>query len=131
MWFLLILLYMDALPLSPECDMEDVLHAEDPPDSEWISYGDPNHGHVKVNFFAPMPPSKLEVEAPASNDSSLSEYCRFGRVAHSMLPLERFDADFDIGVKQVDVSLSDAPREQFVLYADGALWHQVMKTKDL
>jgi len=24
----------DTLPLSPECDMEDVLHADDPPDSE-------------------------------------------------------------------------------------------------
>jgi len=48
-----------------------------------------------------------------------------------MPPLEAFDADFDIGVKQVDVSPSDGPREQFALYADSALWKQVMKTKDL
>jgi len=27
---------LDALPLSHECDMEDVLHAKDPLDSEWI-----------------------------------------------------------------------------------------------
>ena len=29
---------LDALPLSPEIDMEDVLNCEDPRDSDWISY---------------------------------------------------------------------------------------------
>ena len=48
-----------------------------------------------------------------------------------MPALEVFDADFDLGVEQVDGSPSDGPKEQFVLYADGALWHQVMKTKDM
>ena len=78
-----------------------------------------------------MPPYKPKVEAPVSNDSSISEYCKFAQVVHSMPPLEGFDADFDVGVEQVDDSLSDGLREHFVLYADGALWHQVMKTKDL
>jgi len=45
--------------------------------------------------------------------------------------LEGFNVDFDVGVEQVDSSPSDGLGEQFVLYADGALWHQVMKTKDL
>lgn len=31
---------LDALLLSLEYDMEDVLNDEDPPDSEWISYED-------------------------------------------------------------------------------------------
>jgi len=48
-----------------------------------------------------------------------------------MPPMEGFDADFDVGVEQVDGSLSDRPQERFVLYADYILWHQVMKTKDL
>jgi len=107
---------LDALPLSPKCDMEDVLYAEDPPGSEWISYEDPDQVYVKVEFSTPMPPNKLEVEAPISNDSSLSEYCRFARVLHSMPPLEGFDANFDIRVDQVDVRPSDGPRERFVLY---------------
>ena len=47
-----------------------------------------------------------------------------------MPPLEDFDVNFDVGFKQVDVSPSDGPREQFVLYIDSALWDQVMKTKD-
>ena len=48
-----------------------------------------------------------------------------------MPPLEAFDANFDVGVKQLDGNSSDGLRERFVLYADSALWHQVMKTKDL
>ena len=48
-----------------------------------------------------------------------------------MPPLKGFNADFDVGVDQVDDSSSDGPRKRFVLYTDGALWHQVMKTKDL
>ena len=33
--------------------------------------------HRKVEFAAPMPPNKLEVEAPISNESSMSDYYRF------------------------------------------------------
>ena len=49
---------LDALPLSPEYDMEDVLYAEDPPGSKWISYEDPDQGYVRVEFSAAMPPNK-------------------------------------------------------------------------
>jgi len=65
---------LDALSLSPNIDMEDVWNCEDPLDSDWISYEDPNQGYVKVQFAVPMPPNKLEVEAPISNESSMSDY---------------------------------------------------------
>ena len=48
-----------------------------------------------------------------------------------MPPVEGFDADFDVGVEGLDDSPSDGPQEQFVLYADSVLLHQVMKMKDL
>jgi len=59
-----------------------------------------------IEFSAPMPPSKLEVEAPVSNDSLISECCRFARVVHSVPLLEGFDAEFDVRVKQVNVTPS-------------------------
>ena len=104
---------------------------EDPLGSDWISYEDLDQEYVKVEFSAPMPPNKPEEEAPISNDSSISEYCRFARVVHCMSQLDGFDVDFDLGVEQVDGSPSDGPRERFVSYANDALWHQVMKIKDL
>ena len=48
-----------------------------------------------------------------------------------MALIEGFDADFDLGVEQVDSDLPDRARVRFVLYADNALWHLVMKAKDL
>jgi len=84
-----------------------------------------------VEFSAPMAPKKPEGWAPISNYSSISEYYKFAQVVYSMPPLEGFDVDFDLGVEQVDNGPSDRPRERFVLYADCALWDQVMKTKDL
>ena len=90
---------LDALLLSPKYDMENVLYDEDPSNSEWISYEDPDQGYVRVEFSAPMPPSKPEVETPISNDSLITEYCRFTQIVHSMPHLEGFEADFDVGVK--------------------------------
>ena len=48
-----------------------------------------------------------------------------------MPSLEGFNADFDVGVEQVDDSRYNGPRERFVLYTNGTLWDQVMKMKDL
>jgi len=45
--------------------------------------------------------------------------------------MEGFDVDFDLGVEQVDSDLPDNAQVRFVLYANNALWHCVMKTKDL
>jgi len=33
---------LDALPFSPDIDMDDALNSEDRPDSNWISYEDPD-----------------------------------------------------------------------------------------
>jgi len=67
----------DAFPSSPEIDMEDVLNCQDLPDFDWISTEDSDLGYVKVEFVAPKPPSIPKVEAHASNESTMSDYCRF------------------------------------------------------
>jgi len=68
-----------------------------------------------------MPPNKPEVDASVPNESSMSDYCRFAQTVLSMPPMEGFDADFDVGVEQVDGSPSDGPQERFVLYDDNIL----------
>jgi len=68
-------------------------------DSDWISYEDPNQGYVKVEFAAPMPPNKPKVEALVSNESSMSDHCRFAQTVLSMPPVEGFNADFDVVVE--------------------------------
>ena len=80
---------LDALPFSPDLDMEDVLNYEDPPDSDWISYEDPDQRYIKVEFSAPMPPSTPKVEVLVPNESSMSNYCRFAQVVLSMHPYGR------------------------------------------
>ena len=79
---------LDALPLSPEIDMEDVLNCEDLPDFDWISYEDPDRKYVNVEFAAPMPPNTPEVEVPILNNSSMSDNCRFTQVVLFMPPIE-------------------------------------------
>ena len=80
---------------------------EDPPDFNWISYEDPDQGYVKVEFAAPMPHNKPEVEAPVFNELSMSDYGRFAQTVISMPHVEGFDAKFDLGVARVDDSPSD------------------------
>ena len=122
---------LDALPLSPEINMKVVRNCEDPPDSEWISYEDPNQGYVKVEFAAPIPPNTPEVEVFVANESAMSYYCRLAQAVLFMPLIEGSNADFDLGVEQVDHCPPDRLRMHFVLYADNALWHCLMKTKDL
>jgi len=66
--------------------MEDVWNCEDPPDSEWISYEDPDQGYVGMEFAAPIPPNNPKVVAPISNESSMSDYCRLHKLL-SLCPL--------------------------------------------
>ena len=84
-----------------------------------------------MEFAAPMPPDSPEVEVPVPNESSISDYCRFVQAILYMSPGEGFDADFDLGVEQVDSNLLIRLRVHFVLYTDNVLWHRVMKTNDL
>jgi len=122
---------LDALVLSLEIDIEDVFNCDDPPDSDWISYKDPDQRYVKVEFPAPMPPNMPKVEVYISNEYFMSNYYRFTQDVLSMPPMEGFDADCDLGVEQVNSDMLDRARVCFVLYTDNALWHRVMKTKDL
>ena len=68
---------LDALHLSPEIDIEDVWNCEDHPNSDWISFDDPDQGYVEVQLAAPVPPNKPKVQAPISNESSIGDYCMF------------------------------------------------------
>jgi len=78
-----------------------------------------------------MPPNTLEVKVPMPNESSMSNYCRFAQPVLSMPPMKGFNVEFDLGDEQLDSNPPDKARVRFVLYVDNALWHCVMKTKDL
>jgi len=52
-----------------------------------------------VEFATAMPPNKPEVEAPISNESLMSDYCRFTQIVLFMPPVEGFNAYFNIGVE--------------------------------
>jgi len=121
---------LDEFLPSPEIDMEDFLNCQDPPDFDWFSIGDPNQRYVKVEFAALVPPSIPMVEAHASNEYAMSEYCTFAQAVLSLPPMEGFDVDFDLGIEQGDSGQSDRPRARFILYDNGTLWHQLMVIKD-
>jgi len=57
----------------------------------------PTEEYVKVEFTAPMPPKKPKVEAPISNEFSISDYCSFAQTVLSMPPVDGFDTDFNVG----------------------------------
>jgi len=80
---------LDVFPPLPENGMEDILNCEDPSDFDWISTEYPNQRYVKVEFTAPMPPSIPKVEAHTSNESAMSDYCRFAQAALSLPPSRR------------------------------------------
>ena len=67
----------DTFPLSPEIDIEDVLNRQDTPDFGWISTEDPNQRYVKVEFATPRLHSIPKVRAYASNEFTMSDYCKF------------------------------------------------------
>ena len=122
---------LDALPIFPEIDIEDVLNCHDPPDLHWISYKDPDQRYVKVELPAPMPSNIPEVKVSLANEIFMNNYYRFAQAFLPMPPMEGFDVDFDLGVEHVH---SDSPNRalvRFVLYVDNAFWNRVMKMKDL
>ena len=84
-----------------------------------------------MEFAAPMPSTVPKVKAYASNESPMSDYCRFAKVVLSFPPLEGVDVDFDVGIEQDNSGQSDGRRTWFVLYIDNMLWHQLIMTKDL
>jgi len=122
---------LDEFSPSLEINMEDILNCQDPPGFDWISTKDLDRGYAKVELAASMPPSIPKVDAHASNESTVRDYCRFAQVVLSLPPTEGFDADFDPGIEQGDSGQSDRPCTWFVLYADNALWHQLILTEVL
>ena len=63
----------DVLPISPEIEVEDDQSCHRPSNSDWILTEDPDQSYVKVEFATLTPPSILEVETYASNESSTSD----------------------------------------------------------
>jgi len=63
-----------------------------------------------------MMPSIPKFEAHASNESAMSDYCRFAQDVLSLPPMEGFDTDFDLGIEQGDSSQSNGLHKRFVLY---------------
>jgi len=121
----------DAFSLSPEIDMEDDFDCQDPPAFDWISTEDPDEGCVKLESTTPMPPGIPKVEAYASNEYPISDYCRFTQAVLSLRPTEGVDLDFGIGIEHDDSAQSDGPCNWLVLYTDNMLWCHLMMTKDL
>ena len=54
-----------------------------------------------------MPFKKSRVEAPVFNEPSINNYYKFAQTVLYVAPMQGFDADFDVGVEQVDDSLSN------------------------
>ena len=97
-------LLSNVLPLSSEIEMEDGWSCPGPSNSDWISTEDPGQLYVKVEFAAPTPPSITKVKAYASNESSMSNYCRFAQVVLSLPHSEGVDLDFDLRIEYVTFS---------------------------
>ena len=111
----------DTFPLSLEIDMEDGVNCQDPSDFEWISTKDLDQWYVKIEFTAPTKPSLPKVKVYASNESLVTDYCRFSQAVLSLPPTEGVKIDFDLGIEHDDSGQSDGPRNQFVLYTDSEL----------
>ena len=119
------------MPLSFEIEMEYYCDCPDPSDFDWISTRDPDQGYVKVKFAIPTPSSIPKVKTYSSNESCKSDYYRFTQLVLILPPMEGIDLYFDLGIEYKDSGLSDIARYLIVLYADSALWCNLMIKKDL
>jgi len=111
--------------------MEDSFGCQDPSNFDWISTKYLDQGYVKVKFVAPTPPSIPKVKAYASNESPMSDYCKFAQVVLSLTPMEGVDLDFDMGIEHDNSGQSNGPCNWFVLYTNNMLSCQLMMKKDL
>ena len=123
-------LLSEVLPLSPEIEIKDDWGCPDSSDFDWIYTKDPDWGYVKVEFAARMTHSILDVETYASNESFMSDYCRFAQLVLSLPPIEVVNLDFDLGIEYDNSGSSDGARYLFILYADSTLWGNLMMKKN-
>ena len=52
-----------------------------------------------MEFAASVLPSRPKVRAHASNESAMSDYCRFAQTVLSLPHTEGFDANFDLVIE--------------------------------
>ena len=72
---------------------------------------------ARIEFNVSMPPSILNEETYATNEVSMSDYCRFAQVMQSMPAIDNMECDFDIGVKLTS-GPSDRARYNFIWYTN-------------
>jgi len=120
-----------VLPLSAETEMENGWSCTDPFEFDWISTWDFDQGYVNMELAAPTPPSIPEVYAYASNESSMSDYCRFTEVTLSLPPMKGVNLDFDLGIEHDDSGPCDGALYRFIVYAHNSLLHHLMMKKDI
>ena len=73
--------------------------------------------YATVEFNMPAPPSIVEDETYATNEVSMSDYCRFAQVVQSMPQIDDIEHDFDFGVK-LRSGLFDGAKYKFITCTD-------------
>ena len=86
--------------------------------------------YARVEFNAPMPPSVTRGEPYATNEVSMSNYCRFAQVGAVSVSVNDIKCDFDLGV-EFDSGPYDGAHYKFVLSTDHASWRHLILKMDL
>jgi len=86
--------------------------------------------HARVKLSVPMPPSMIEDETYATNDVSMSDYCKLAKIMQSMPQIDDNKHDFDLGV-ELRSGPSSGAQYEFILYTDRVKWSHLMAKKDL
>ena len=73
--------------------------------------------YARVEFSTPMPPCMIEDETYATNELSMSDYCRFAQVVQYMPQIDDIKHDFDLGVR-LRSGPPDGAHYKFILYMD-------------
>ena len=79
--------------------MDDVCYCNDPPIFDWVSTIGPDLNYAKVEFVAPITPGITKDGPSASNECSLSAYCRFAQLLTYLPPIEGINLHFDLGIE--------------------------------
>ena len=77
-----------------------------------------------------MPFSIVEDETYATNEVSMSNYCRFAQVAQSVPRVDDIEYEFDLGV-ELRSDMSNGAHYKFIMYKDQVKWSYLMAKKDL
>jgi len=83
-----------------------------------------------VEFDALVPPRVTKDKPYATNEVSMSYYCRFAQMLLFLPPIDDIEYDFDLGV-EFGSGLSNGVHYKLVLYMNRAIWRYLMMKKDL